>query len=739
MIINKSTGEPVDECQITFWRGDSICYNIKADFNGYYIPEVEEGEYVVEADAFGYEPEQRNLSVNQFIECAFDLTPREVIQLDDAEVVADKSKLITHTATGMVFYLSKEAKARRNPFMALQEIPIILADPNSKTVTADNGEMPLILIDGYKVNTGIAPIDPETIESVEIITSPSARYLKDGHTRVMNIKLKRKEHPYLWVELDGRSSIPFDSQEMVGSFEVGTPTTGIYGHVGGTFDHTVTDNYTSTHTSNYRQTYDQKLKNDKSSVSGSLLYKLIPRKNDYFAIKGVYSYSYSKNSTRGQGLLNNGNDIDYSFAGKGRSMTELVSGNAYYKHVFSQDHDMEINLGYDYSRNHLGSHRYDYYDEETPLYSLTNFRNHMHYGYLTASWNKSDRWNNAFEASLNGYISLSQVENLNGNTKIFKNNSYFAQAAAGWSRQFLGKLYLTCTPGIGILRRKDKTYGKNFLLPRLNTGASFKFNTNHSVNLRYYIESEAPDLSLLNPYNISNDPMYQIVGNPNIKPQISHLIFINYGYFGPKGWSCVPGVSYVTSNNMFSKYGYLRDDGVFVSTYRNAGSFHDFGIHTTIIKRIKNGRIYLNGGPQWRYFANQDKHFYFVVHGSFSKYFDKWNVTCDIKYINRNINEVIISDSRNAPVLSTIQINYNITPDFYIGLSLHNFCGKVYTNQYTSTEGFYSHDRIHKNINDFRAEIMFRYTIRKNIKRKTRMDNVLDKSGRHSISIERER
>lgn len=41
MIINKSTGEPVDECQITFWRGDSICYNIKADFNGYYIPEVE--------------------------------------------------------------------------------------------------------------------------------------------------------------------------------------------------------------------------------------------------------------------------------------------------------------------------------------------------------------------------------------------------------------------------------------------------------------------------------------------------------------------------------------------------------------------------------------------------------------------------------------------------------------------------------------------------------------------------
>lgn len=96
------------------------------------------------------------------------------VKLTELVVEGDKSTIVTRTANGEKFYLSKEAKESGNPYIALKEIPTIISNDATSTVTMLNGAAPKILIDGNWENSGINPINPKDIEYVEVIDAPSA-------------------------------------------------------------------------------------------------------------------------------------------------------------------------------------------------------------------------------------------------------------------------------------------------------------------------------------------------------------------------------------------------------------------------------------------------------------------------------------------------------------------------------------------------------------------------------------
>lgn len=121
----------------------------------------------------------------------------EAMELDEVAIIADRSQVVTRTANGQRFYLSEEAKKKRNPFQALQEVPALISDANTSSIKMANGSSPLILINGNVLNSGINPISPSDIESVEVINSVSARYLQEGVTSIVNIKLKQNVKPYI--------------------------------------------------------------------------------------------------------------------------------------------------------------------------------------------------------------------------------------------------------------------------------------------------------------------------------------------------------------------------------------------------------------------------------------------------------------------------------------------------------------------------------------------------------------
>ena len=72
------------------------------------------------------------------------------------------------------------------------EIPELIVDPVSRSISMGMSGSPLILIDGVKRTNYMDVLNPEIIESVEVIQNPSARYMNDENVScILNIKLKR--------------------------------------------------------------------------------------------------------------------------------------------------------------------------------------------------------------------------------------------------------------------------------------------------------------------------------------------------------------------------------------------------------------------------------------------------------------------------------------------------------------------------------------------------------------------
>ena len=137
-------------------------------------------------------------------------------ELEEVVVEGDRTYRVKRTATGEIYYLSKYAKNSKDPFKALQEIPRLQVNRLEQSVkTADNNSL-LILIDGQSVNSGIAPIDPKDIESVEIMDVTTARYLQSGINKILNIKLKRKRSPYQWYQFETSHFLPVEQGNIRG-------------------------------------------------------------------------------------------------------------------------------------------------------------------------------------------------------------------------------------------------------------------------------------------------------------------------------------------------------------------------------------------------------------------------------------------------------------------------------------------------------------------------------------------
>lgn len=197
-LIEAGTDKPVEDGYVGIMQGDSLVWFGATDKNGHFsVDGLAKGEYTVSISALFFKDMSARLVVGDTLRnVVYELTREEKnIQLDNVTVTADRSQIVTRTANGQKFFLSDKARRLSNPFEALQEIPLLISDPAMSKVTMLNGKSPLVLIDGNRINSGISPINPSDIESVEVINVVPARYLQEGISGIVNIKLKRRRHP----------------------------------------------------------------------------------------------------------------------------------------------------------------------------------------------------------------------------------------------------------------------------------------------------------------------------------------------------------------------------------------------------------------------------------------------------------------------------------------------------------------------------------------------------------------
>lgn len=123
----------------------------------------------------------------------------DAIQIGEVTVEANRSNTVKRTAQGQTFMLSAASMKKKDIIQALQEIPALTIDPDTRKIFMSNGSQPLVLINGVRRERGLSAISPEDIISVDVVQTASAEFMREGYTSVVNIKVKKSDRKYMLV------------------------------------------------------------------------------------------------------------------------------------------------------------------------------------------------------------------------------------------------------------------------------------------------------------------------------------------------------------------------------------------------------------------------------------------------------------------------------------------------------------------------------------------------------------
>ncbi len=196
--ITDTTGEPVPYATIVLMDADSTVFDgaISQDDGSYIIENVPNGTYQLAASFIGYASESREVILSESVsEQNFTLI-EESSQLETLEVTA-KRPLVENQMDKIVMNVSQSAFAIGSSGEdLLKKAPGVNIDKDGNVTV--NGKSVEVYIDGrpsYLSGQQLAGMlkgtDGSTIDKIEIITNPSAKYDAAGEGGIINIKLKR--------------------------------------------------------------------------------------------------------------------------------------------------------------------------------------------------------------------------------------------------------------------------------------------------------------------------------------------------------------------------------------------------------------------------------------------------------------------------------------------------------------------------------------------------------------------
>lgn len=628
VVVDKATGNPVESSDVRLLSAadSSFVTGTATDAAGNFLMEViKPGRYFLNVRMIGYS----NFAVNEIIlnkrnsEINLDtirIRSGNDIQTDEIEVETQKSP-IEFSADKKIFNVSDDITITGgNALDVLKNVPSIQVDVDGN-VTLRGSQNVKILVDGKPFglegsnrNAILQQIPANSVESVELITNPSAKYNPEGTSGILNIVLKKK------------TDLGYN-----GSFTLNAGT------------------------------------DDKYSGSVNLNYK---KNNVNFS--GSYNYSNQKNIFTGSSLRQN------FFPGTAEFIDQINSGNIKrLSHLIKAGVDFEIDrkqsIGFNLNYSPRNTNRQEknenkYYDSLQNLnpYFLTNtteddagknfdaslnynlkFKNPKNTLYGEVSYSKEtdeetssteevyifpinntpDKYitfqnekNNQINLQLD-YVNLSEkklkietgyksifrkndddinflnydyttnsyINNINiSNNFIYKENIHalyaiFTDKIKDFGFSFGGRIEQTYTNG--ELLTGSKNFDKNYFGIFPSASLSQKLSLSQELQLTYSRRINRPNSRNLNPFPDISDPLNIRIGNPDLKPEYTNsfeLSYINYFKFA----TITPSIFYRKTDDEISRYRIVTDSNVSITTFENLNSSKSYGIDFIVNSQI---------------------------------------------------------------------------------------------------------------------------------------------------------
>lgn len=703
----------IDGAQVLLSASDSLAAMALTDPEGRFrIDGLARGSYRVAVLLAGYNTFERTLEIKAGDERAdFLLTPEARVDLEGVTVTGNRADLVERTATGEIFHLSEKAKGSGDPFIVLREIPRLYSNVGARTVTMANGERPLILVDGNRHHSGIATIDPKEIEAVEVVEIAKARYLKEGYQQVVNIKLRKRTHPFLFWEVATRHNLPWRRGFGVGYFEIGNERYALYGRAVANYTH---DEETSLERTQ-RNTGYTKWTDGRESLAGpdflgELQFRWMATGRDYIVAHAYATGGHKRTNGWGEGTLTEEITRQFTYRAGVEDRSYIITSSLFHKHTFAEGNTLETTLAYNRNHNENDGFRTETYPDWIYDYRYL-FKNDRHSGRLDLDYSLELPSGASLAAGSQTRLVSDRIRQLYTGVPTFRHERWDEYLYADFNHT-AGKLAYMLSAGLEAIRLRAGDATNSYLKPRAAASATYAINDRISTRLGYQLTNTPPTESQLNPYNTSTDSLTRTVGNPYLLPSQSHEMSLS-ATLNHRGWYLTPELSYRIATDLVEPYGY-DDGGIYVSSYRNSGHYGNLQAGGSLSYRIGQvGRVGLSAYHAVDYFEGQPARQSFIGYFNASVNLKKWYFGLDVSYRNDSYTALSRTHYR-TPDFSMLQATYYITPNFYVSAAIENFLVPYRTStDYRS--GAYSEQTLSRGISaSFSPWILIRYTFRKN-------------------------
>lgn len=614
-IIEKQTSEPLAFATVSIHYGDStVVAGATTSENGLFtIDNLPQGEYTVKVSFIGFKDYTMPLTVGMETLDLGTLEVEEDVEMLASAVVTEKVPVIEQKMDKLVMNVSEAVStAGSNGVDILRKAPGVSIDHNGNVKL--NGSTVEVWIDGRpsylsgkELESLLMSTDGNTIDKIEIISHPSAKYDAAGSGGIINIKTKKNfMKGFNGTISAGYGGMYFDryNQAANGTLSLGyrSEKTNTFFSYSPRYQDITMDLDTWTL---FGEDYNMKQVSHTDYLAKNSSHQFRFGNDWFITKKDIFGFIVTSS-------LRDGSESNY-----GTSFTETymddkllfrqeseidnpsdfgnISANLNYTRTFDEAKGQELTVNADYGYYDIGNGNYQtniYVDPLTkaalpdPVIFRTDSRQYINMvsakadyqqmfwktGSLEfgAKWAETFTGNNTLREDM-----LNDIWKKNDNlSNKFKYNeqiaAVYASAAKMFGQKWVVKLGLrseyTYAKGDWISANEKSSKSYIDLFPTVYAG--YNPSQNWRFSLSYTMRINRPSFSQLNPFRSYADANTSTQGNPYLNPQYTDQLTLGVGF---KSYLNLTAI-YQHTRNLIMQNPYLEESGEKVLRWDNFGS-----------------------------------------------------------------------------------------------------------------------------------------------------------------------
>jgi outer membrane receptor protein involved in Fe transport len=629
-IIEQETKESIEFVNVSLFitSDSSLVTGLVTDRNGEFcFTDVQDGNYYIQISCIGFETSIiSNISAgykNYLIDLGTITLRVSNILLNDVDIISQKSAQ-NNSIDRKVYNVEKDILSQTGSVSdILQNIPSVSVDVDG-TVSIRGSSNITFFINGkpsalLKKNSAMAlqEIPANTVEQIEVITNPSAKYKPDGIGGIINIVLKKN------IQKGFNGTIMANVGNMARynanlTLNYNTGKFNVYGSYGFRRDkgpQTSSDYRVSRDLSmNVLNYYNNKTTSSSTSFShlGNFGFEYQINNNNKLEIAGNANFQNMNRTLYAATSWSDSSEVvtsDYTTVRINEESEMEWEASASYKHKFNnEDHvlQFELNLtGYDEAEDNHYTETYvlpSNYEKITHIlikkggpqaefyaeYTLpVNDETEIEAGYV-GEFFKDDLvyLGENFDQDKNLWLK----DNNKSNNFIFHQNIHALYGIFTYSFDKLSfkaglraeQVFIT-----SHLITLDSLIPNNYFKIYPTLHLAYELSDNQEFQLNYSKRIRRADSDEMNPFPEYSDPRNAESGNPAVKPEQIHSV--EFGYqFKNEHYSIMPGIYYRYLYDAFTEIKRYINDTVLLTSFENLSRSQSGGMELIFSGNVKN-------------------------------------------------------------------------------------------------------------------------------------------------------